>query len=285
MAELMSNTVDPQYRGPLAARAAELALWEQRPGDALAAAEQGLARLDESDDTWFAAPLAWLGIRAAADLVADAAARADEERVRVAREDGLRLLARATRPHEIRIRSPVVGAYAATAAAEATRLRRRPDPASFERAAECWDRVRRPYPAAYCRFRQAEALLEGRRRRDAAEALAAAAAVARELGAGPLGRELELLAQRGGLERPAATEETASARASEGPLGLTPRELEVLSLVARGLTNRAIGRVLFVTEKTASAHVSSILGKLSVRTRVEAAAAAHRLGLVEPDAA
>jgi DNA-binding NarL/FixJ family response regulator len=54
----------------------------------------------------------------------------------------------------------------------------------------------------------------------------------------------------------------------------------VLELVARGLTNRDVGRALFVTEKTASAHVSSILAKLSVRSRVEAAAAAHRLGLV-----
>ena len=41
-----------------------------------------------------------------------------------------------------------------------------------------------------------------------------------------------------------------------------------------------IGKTLFVTEKTASAHVSSILAKLSVRSRVEAAAAAHQMGLV-----
>ena len=56
----------------------------------------------------------------------------------------------------------------------------------------------------------------------------------------------------------------------------------MLALVARGLTNRDVGQALFVTEKTASAHVSNILSKLSVRSRVEAAAAAHRLGLVEP---
>jgi DNA-binding NarL/FixJ family response regulator len=55
----------------------------------------------------------------------------------------------------------------------------------------------------------------------------------------------------------------------------------VLSLVARGLTNRDVGKALFVTEKTASAHVSSILSKLSARSRVEAAATAHRLGLVD----
>jgi len=54
----------------------------------------------------------------------------------------------------------------------------------------------------------------------------------------------------------------------------------VLALVARGMTNRDVGKTLFVTEKTASAQVSKILSKLSVRTRVEAAAAAHQMGLV-----
>ena len=62
-------------------------------------------------------------------------------------------------------------------------------------------------------------------------------------------------------------------------LGLTPRELEVLLLVAEGRTNRVIGETLFMSEKTASVHVSRILAKLGVSGRVEAAAVAHRLGL------
>jgi DNA-binding NarL/FixJ family response regulator len=89
---------------------------------------------------------------------------------------------------------------------------------------------------------------------------------------------MELLAQRGRIDVGATAEDPAPAG---GPAGLTARELEVLSLVARGLTNRDVGKALFVTEKTASAHVSSILSKLSARSRVEAAATAHRLGLVE----
>lgn len=52
------------------------------------------------------------------------------------------------------------------------------------------------------------------------------------------------------------------------------------SVLADGRTNREIATTLFVTEKTAGAHVSSILGKLGVRSRVEAATAAYRLGLV-----
>jgi DNA-binding NarL/FixJ family response regulator len=62
-------------------------------------------------------------------------------------------------------------------------------------------------------------------------------------------------------------------------LGLTPREEEVLALVAAGRTNRQIAEVLFITEKTASLHVSHILAKLGVAGRAEAAAVAHRLGL------
>jgi DNA-binding NarL/FixJ family response regulator len=63
------------------------------------------------------------------------------------------------------------------------------------------------------------------------------------------------------------------------PFGLTPRELEVLGLVAAGHTNREIGAALFMSEKTASVHVSRILSKLGVRTRTQAAAVATRAGL------
>ena len=53
----------------------------------------------------------------------------------------------------------------------------------------------------------------------------------------------------------------------------------MLALVAEGRTNREIGEALFMAEKTASVHVSRILSKLDVRSRTEAAAVAHRLGL------
>ena len=65
----------------------------------------------------------------------------------------------------------------------------------------------------------------------------------------------------------------------EDPFGLTPRERQVLALVAAGATNREIGRQLYMAEKTASVHVSRILVKLDVRSRTEAAGVAHRLGL------
>ena len=68
--------------------------------------------------------------------------------------------------------------------------------------------------------------------------------------------------------------------AGEDPFGLTPRERQVLALLADGRTNREIGSALYMAEKTASVHVSRILSKLDVRSRTEAAALAHRVGLV-----
>ena len=71
--------------------------------------------------------------------------------------------------------------------------------------------------------------------------------------------------------------------AREGPLSrLTPREREVLDLLATGATNKTIATTLFITEKTASVHVSNLLGKLGVANRGAAAALArHLVGCVE----
>ena len=64
-------------------------------------------------------------------------------------------------------------------------------------------------------------------------------------------------------------------------LGLTAREFEVLRLVAAGRSHREIAGELFISAKTASVHVSNILAKLGVTSRGEAAAAAHRLRLLD----
>ena len=76
----------------------------------------------------------------------------------------------------------------------------------------------------------------------------------------------------GSDHRPGAADPVAAYR-------LTERELEVLRLVAGGWTNQQIGDRLFITRKTASVHVSNILGKLGVDSRGAAGAIAYRLGL------
>jgi DNA-binding NarL/FixJ family response regulator len=64
--------------------------------------------------------------------------------------------------------------------------------------------------------------------------------------------------------------------------GLTPRELEVLRLLVEGRSNRQIAEQLFISGKTASVHVTNILAKLGVHSRLEAAARARDLGLDRP---
>ena len=109
------------------------------------------------------------------------------------------------------------------------------------------------------------------------------AVACRGLGDGA-GAELEFDAARGALEELGAAPDLerlarlAGASRPEGPL--SPRELEVLVLVAAGKTNRTIGAELFISEKTVARHVSNIFAKLRTSSRSEATAYAYKHGLV-----
>jgi DNA-binding CsgD family transcriptional regulator len=175
--------------------------------------------------------------------------------------------------------TPNAAGWLALAEAEHERVRGVAPPESWSEAAAAWDQLERPPLAAYCRWREAEALVApGASRTEAGAPLRAAHAVAARIGAKPLLREVELLAQRARLDL--APPEAADSNVEQGleqTLGLTPREAEVLSLVARGYTNREIAAGLVISVKTASVHVSHILRKLDAPNRLEAATIAHRL--------
>jgi ATP/maltotriose-dependent transcriptional regulator MalT len=72
----------------------------------------------------------------------------------------------------------------------------------------------------------------------------------------------------------------ASPRSAAGEHGLTPRELEVLSLLCEGLSNRRIAERLVISESTAVRHVANVYGKLRVHTRAQAVRVAAELGLL-----
>jgi DNA-binding CsgD family transcriptional regulator len=116
----------------------------------------------------------------------------------------------------------------------------------------------------------AESAAAGEDRAAAADLVGAAAALAAECGATALERRAGDLARRVGAPGTAAP---------AGPAGLTPRETEVLRLLARGRTNAEIAGELFISAKTASVHVSHILAKLGLPNRGAAGARARELGI------
>lgn len=108
-------------------------------------------------------------------------------------------------------------------------------------------------------------------------AAVAALATATRLGAIPLAEHVKRLGERGRLDLGAAESPTDPAKADPlAELGISPREREVLTLLAAGQTNRQIADRLFISPKTASVHVTHLLQKLGVSSRIEAAAVGQR---------
>jgi DNA-binding CsgD family transcriptional regulator/tetratricopeptide (TPR) repeat protein len=239
-----------------------------------------------------AAPLLSVGLRAQADLAERARARRrpeDEASARVAADamrDTWRTLRQALGPG--RSPSPEIEAHAATATAERARLDGSSAAALWAAAQTAWDELDMKYHAAYARWRRAEALLAVQGTREEAGALLGEAHSACVLmGAEPLLADVEALARRARIElagpaTPAADGEQPPQRQPPADaLGLTARELDVLALVVDGRTNRQIAEALYISVKTAGAHVSSILRKLDASTRTQAATVALHAGLLD----
>jgi DNA-binding CsgD family transcriptional regulator len=262
------------------AHVTELALWERRWTDADETVHDGLARVGSRETAQIRGWLCAKGLRAQAELAALARARRDPDALRGRLDRARELLATARRAAaEASAITPNAAGWLALAEAEYERARGEARPGTWSEAVTTWERLECPPLAAYCRWRQAEALVAaGASRVEASVPLREAYAVAARTRARPLLRELELLAERARLDpAPPEAESSGGKQGLEEILGLTPREAEVLSLVARGYTDREIAATLVISVKTASVHVSHILRKLGAPNRLEAAAIMHRL--------
>ncbi|MFG1820697.1 LuxR C-terminal-related transcriptional regulator [Kribbella sp. NPDC049174] len=257
----------PQNKLDYAATEAELRLLQQRPREALAIALDAAELIHDTDEEPMSGVLLRIGLEAA---------------VASQSPDGFDRLVTL-------LRRAVSGVEAAALAAivdgERSRIRGTPDPTPWLTAAQEWASLGRPYWEAQARLRAAEALLAhrgqpGARGRAGGE-LEAARQIAEQLGAAPLLSQIQGLAKIARIHLDDSVTEHHEHRAAttDPHPPLTDRERQVLALVAAGRTNREIGATLYMSPKTASVHVTHILEKLGVQSRVQAAAEAVRLGL------
>ena len=274
---------DPMLDKDVAICEAELASWQGDLDRARSAVRRGLAAaaaIEHFDQALEAARVAAKGLsgeaaraeraREAGDAasLADAIAAGGELLARV--REGAAQAHRSGLAHDVHAR----GRHA-KAEAEWTRLQGRSDPARWQAAVEAFS-YGHVYAVARCQWRLAEALAGAGDRDQATAAARAAHATASRLGAAPLRSALLDLARRGRLDL------GIGLPARRTLAGLTPRELEVLRLLVEGRSNRQIAEQLFISGKTAGVHVTNLLAKLGVHSRLEAAAMARRLGLDQP---
>jgi DNA-binding CsgD family transcriptional regulator len=258
---------------------AEHALWRGDTGQALAEAQTAIDL--DSVPPWGYSPSvirpAAVALAARADRAIQARAAGDDETAtaEVAAAAELLAIARegAAFPKRPKfILGPEGRGWLARVEAEYRRAVGENDPQAWQAVLDAFGPAY-AYEIARTRWRLAEALAEAGRRDEAEQQWHQAANTADRLGAKPLRRALGDLARRAriGTAPHVPDGEVLSA--------LTSREREVLRLIAAGRSNREIASVLFIAPKTASVHVSNILGKLGAASRTEAAAIAHREGL------
>ncbi len=259
----------------LAAIAADIALADGAPTEALEVVTTALAALDSSDEESETLPLAVLGMLALHSLrhvEPPASFRASREYIanQVRRTVGLEGF--------LSTDDPAVKAWHATYEAADLTAAGTGTAVVWASASTRWADLQQSLWYARCLIWTAEFEAATSRRR-AASTLSRALLVVDQLGAGTLARDVEALVRRAHLTG-LSTAPPATTVDRTQPAGLTGREQQVLALLTKGETNRRIARTLFISERTASVHVSNILRKLSCRNRGEAAAAAHRLRLV-----
>jgi DNA-binding CsgD family transcriptional regulator/tetratricopeptide (TPR) repeat protein len=280
--------LDPVTAARLRCGLAETALWDGRLPDGRAAVADGLAALAGAEEPYWITRLCGTGLAVEAAAAGPGRGRPADGEYQAVRERAAGLLDRirsAISAPDLAL-TPALAASVLTAEAEWSRVDGPSDPERWASSAGAWEALSRPWPSAYARWRQAEALLAARAPRGTARtALAQAWTLASTHGAGPLVTEIQALARRARIELPppglppdqaAAGQDGGPGRRPSDELGLTPRERDVLALIAEGRTDRQIAEALFISPRTVAMHVSSILAKLGVTNRGGAAAVAHR---------
>ncbi|MFD8235121.1 AAA family ATPase [Streptomyces sp. NPDC059696] len=263
----------PQHDLPISFLSMAVATAEGRPADARAELARTLEAGFPLGTQRYAWPLLLQAATAEADARALPAARDGREQVL----DGILAAVKRLTTH-----APVWLAHEQWVRAELHRAEGRSTPDTWSDVVTAFEPLSRPYDLARVRYRLAESLLTGAgedERDRATELLRLTHSAARHLGARPLADAAAVLARRARLPLTPVTGPGPAPADPADALGLTTRERDVLRLVAAGHTNRRIAQELFISPKTASVHVSNILGKLGVSGRGEAAAVAHRLGL------
>ncbi|MFE3099555.1 helix-turn-helix transcriptional regulator [Nocardia tengchongensis] len=154
--------------------------------------------------------------------------------------------------------------------------------ARWAEAVAAWRGVGRPYDVGIALLGSAESAAVEGNRVEAGSALKELTEIATRLGAVPLAAAAAAVGARAriSLDGSAVRAPKAQSGTASGGFGLTARELDVLRLVAKGMSNRALAAELFISANTAGVHVSRILTKLGVAGRTEAAAFAHEHGLL-----
>ena len=259
---------------------AEHALWRGDTEQAIYAAQLAISLVNEPPWGYFPSVIrpAAIALSARADRAVHARATGDEETAaaEIAAAAELWQIARegaAFRKRPKFVLGPEGRGWLARAEAHYRRASGDNDPQAWQAVLDAFGPAY-VYETARTQWRLAEALAEAGRRDEAAEQWRQAVQTADELHARPLRRALDDLARRA---RIGAVEQRGD---GEVLAALTSREREVLRLIAAGRSNREIASVLFIAPKTASVHVSNILGKLGAASRTEAAAIAHREGLI-----
>jgi DNA-binding CsgD family transcriptional regulator len=255
---------------------AEALIWKGELEQARKAVDEGEDAVEQYRETYWQGRLAVTGTRIEADAAVAASSERRLDLVEHAQKRAETILAAWNAAvGQLQHVHPLVEAYSRALAAEIARLHDDDAEAKARAAAESFENISMPYYATYFRWREAgAALAHSDRPHLTTEFLKKVRATALAHGFTGLADAITNLARAHQLRLgPGRT-------TIDGDVPLSARELEVLRLMADGRTNPEIAEALFITRRTAAAHVSGILRKFNATTRVEAVVEAQRRGVV-----